>query len=378
VHPMAQARFNRSVVPYNVGSNPDIQVDYFAIISNTLYLSAATDASYPALQDKLRAMRDPSMYPEPPGHIETVETHTAWVFLTDTHAYKFKKPMRLDRLDHALLASRHRSCLEELRLNRRLAPDVYLEVISLNLTESGALSLKDPGRPIEWLVKMRRLPRELMLDRAICAHTVTASSIRPLAELLARFYVGQPSIPMSANEYLQRMASHVETSRAALLGDDLGIPQAIVDVVIARQHEFLRTRSSLFAARAEGGKIVEGHGDLKPEHMYLGTPPCVIDCLEFDRDLRLLDPLEELAFFWMECERLGEAWIGEEMNRIYAARSGDSCDGPLFTFYLSRRATQRAITSAWHLRDCSGSVAADWRSRALSYLSKAGSMLDSA
>lgn len=322
-------------------------------------------------------MREPSTYSEPAGPIEAIETHCAWVFLTQTHVYKLKKPMRLDRMDHLLLASRHRSCLEELRLNRRLAPDVYLEVAALNVTRSGALSLKESGMPIEWLVKVRRLPSELMLDRAISAHTVTVYSIQPLAELLARFYAGQPSVNMSSTEYLQRMASQVDASRATLHADDFEIPGKIVDAVIARQHACLRVHESLFAERAQGGMIIEAHGDLKPEHMFLGARPCVIDCLEFDRDLRLLDPLEDLAFFSLECERLGAAWIGQEIKRIYAQHCGDACDRALFAFYLSRRAMQRAITSAWHLRDRHRSTSTDWRKRALFYLDKAGHTLDS-
>ena len=141
----------------------------------------------PALQEKLRALADPATYREPVGRIETIETHCAWVFLTDAHAFKLKKPIRLDRMDNLLLSSRHYSCLEELRLNRRLAPDVYLEVVSLNVNESGVFSLGGGGVPVEWLVKMRRLTSELMLDHAIAAATVTASALRGAAELLAEF-----------------------------------------------------------------------------------------------------------------------------------------------------------------------------------------------
>jgi aminoglycoside phosphotransferase family enzyme len=97
----------------------------------------------------------------------------------------------------------------------------------------------------------------------------------------------------------------------------------------------------------------------------------VIDCLEFDRDLRLMDPVEELAFFSMECQRLGEAWIGREVTRIYAAVSGDRFEQSLFDFYSSRRATQRAITAAWHLRDPGLARSADWRARATAYLDDA-------
>ncbi len=332
--------------------------------------------SLPALQEKLSLLRDPTIYPEPTGDIEAIETHCAWVFLTDTHAYKLKKPMRLDRMDNLTLSSRHHSCLEELRLNRRLAPDVYLDVVSLKRSASGAISFGGDGVPVEWLVKMRRLPNELMLDRAIAAGTVTAPGLRPAAELLVGFYVGQPPIEISAKGYLERMRGQIEANRAALLAEDLGLPVDIVGAIASGQREFLQRRSALLMERAECGKIIEAHGDLKPEHIFLGKPPCVIDCLEFDRDLRILDPVEELAGFFVECRRLGEAWIGREMTQIYAAVSGDRFGQALFGFYLSRRATQRAITAAWHLRDRALHRSTDWRARSLVYLDDALRVLD--
>lgn len=351
---------------YNVGDDPDIQADCLPIIPTPLPLSPPIDASYPALQDKLRALWDPATYPEITTRIEAIETHCAWVFLTDAHAYKLKKPMRLDRMDNLLLASRDRSCREELRLNRRLAPDVYLDVVPLVMRESGNLTIGGPGKPVEWLVKMQRLPSARMLDHAIAAHTVDAPSVRALAELIVHFYRSQAPIPMSASDYLQRLEFRIEASRRALLADDLALPAGIVLSICDRQLAHLHRNAAQFGERA--AKLIEAHGDLRPEHMYLGSPPCVIDCLEFDRDLRLLDPLEELAAFSMDCERLGERWIGRELRSVYALRSGDSCSEHVFAFYLSRRATQRALTCAWHLRDSSHRPWADWGARALSYL----------
>jgi aminoglycoside phosphotransferase family enzyme len=218
---------------------------------------------------------------------------------------------------------------------------------------------------------MRRLPSELLLDHAITARTVTVGSVRSVGKLLAEFYLGQSSINISADDYLRRIGHQVETCRAALLADDLGLPAELASATISRQQEFLKSHSSLFVERALRGKIIEAHGDLKPEHIYLGKPPCVIDCLEFDRDLRIMDPLEELAFLSVECRRLGEAWIGPEMTRIYAALCDDSFEMSLFDFYRSRRAAQRAVTAAWHLRDPRSMRSTDWRARATSYLNEA-------
>lgn len=323
------------------------------------------------LQDKVNALSDPGIYPEPAHRIEAIETHCSWVFLTDSHAYKLKKPMRLDRMDNLLITSRQRSCLEELRLNRRLAPGVYLDVVALRQAATGRLSLEGDGRVVEWLVKMRRLPSELMLDRALARRIVTQPEARAVGELLAAFYARQPPIPMGGEQYVRRIAEQIETTRLALGEPDLELPREIIIAVVSHQREFLDRRPELLMERACGGEIVEAHGDLKPEHVYLGSPPCVIDCLEFDRDLRLLDPLEELAFFSLECERLEASWVAREVLAPYLETSRRTVCSELFEFYIGRRAAQRALTAAWHLRDPRVRAARNWQGLAVSYLTRA-------
>jgi len=323
-----------------------------------------------ALQAKLTALTDGSIYPDCCARVEAIQTHCAWVFFTDAHAYKLKKPMRLDRMDNRCLSSRYRNCLEELRLNRRLAPDVYLDVIALRVGPTGRLSLVDDGVPVEWLVKMRRLPSELLLDRALAIGTVSPAAVHSVGELLADFYLGQPAVPMTGEDYCRRIEREVDANGRALSGRELALPPPIVTAAIAHQRECLRNQSQVLKRRADSGRIIEAHGDLKPEHVYLGVPPCVIDCLEFDRDLRILDPLEELAYFSLECERLGAAWIGQQILDVYLAKRGDALDTALFDFYVSRRASRRALTAAWHLRDRSVRDLKDWRSLALAYLSR--------
>jgi uncharacterized protein len=183
-----------------------------------------------------------------------------------------------------------------------------------------------------------------------------------------RFYRRQPPVAISVAEYLQRLTNQENAKRAELFAKDLRMPRDLAASVIAHQLQFLQEHVPLVANRASGEKIIEAHGDLRPEHVYLGSPPCVIDCLEFDRDLRLLDPLEELAFLSMECERAGAAWIGKEVMSVYYAVSGDVPAPMLFDFYLSHRAIYRAIIVAWHLHDPEVRDGKDWRALAMSYL----------
>ena len=121
----------------------------------------------PDQEARIAFLRQPQTYPEKPARVETIETHMSWVFLTPQHAFKLKKPVRYDYLDFSTLAARRKSCEEERRLNRRLAPGVYLDVIPLVLGSDGAMHLGGPGEILDWLVMMRRLPAPRMLDSLI-------------------------------------------------------------------------------------------------------------------------------------------------------------------------------------------------------------------
>ncbi len=313
-------------------------------------------------------MRDPRRHAGGAGRIEAIETHYAWVFLTATHAYKLKKPLCIDRMDHRTLAARQASCFAELRLNRRLASDVYEAVVPLSRDARGELRVEGAGEAVEWLVKMRRLPRERLLDRAILDDTATDAAVRGAARLLADFYRRAPPVPIDPAGYLGRLGAQVDALHAGLLAADLGLPRELVELAAARGREFLVRRPDLPAARAAGGRFGEGHGDLRPEHVYIGDPPCVIDCLEFDRDLRLLDPVEELEYLALECDVLGAAWIGSVFADAYRDATDDAPARALCDFYRGQRAARRALLVAWHLRDPAYRELDDWRARASGYL----------
>src|SRR5690606_15445372 len=141
---------------------------------------------------KVEFLRRPDTYPEAPASVQAIETHMAWVFLTDTLVYKMRKPVRLPFLDMSSLERRRRCTEDSLRLNRRLAPTVYLDVVPLVLADDGRLRLGGPGRVVEWLEKMQRLPEEKMLDVAIRQGTVTTGDVERAIRVLARFYRDAP------------------------------------------------------------------------------------------------------------------------------------------------------------------------------------------
>jgi aminoglycoside phosphotransferase family enzyme len=123
-----------------------------------------------------------------------------------------------------------------------------------------------------------------------------------------------------------------------------------------------------FPVRERATAVVDGHGDLRPEHIYLAPYPLVIDCIAFDRDLRLIDPVHELAFFTMECDRDGATWVHDEFFDAYAAVSGSHPPLSLIAFYQAAEASTRARLAIWHLDDGSAEKAGYWREQTVAYL----------
>lgn len=323
-----------------------------------------------ALADKVAFLQRPESYAERPAAVEAVETHLAWVFLTDRHAYKLKKPVRYPFLDFSTIAARRRDAMEEVRLNQRLAPGVYLGAVPLT-ADQGRLGLGPPGTPVDWLVWMRRLPRTRMLDYAIAAGTVPHAAVCAVVELLVAFYHDAPCVPVTAAVYQGRLLAEIDADARALDEPRYDLPAGLVTRVAGAQRAFLVRRGELLSSRASGGRIVEGHGDLRPEHVCLGPPPVIIDCVEFNRQFRTLDPVDELAYLAMECERLGAPGVGAMLLAEYIARSGDHPPPRLIHFYQSVRATLRAKLAAWHLDDPSVLYPSQWYNRARAYLALA-------
>lgn len=296
----------------------------------------------------------------------------SWVFLTDRHAYKLKKPVRLEFLDFSTLEARERDCREEVRLNRRLAPETYLGVVPLTISGAGRLRLGGRGTAVDWLVKMRRLPSALMLDRMIEAGEADAAVVAKVAGLLSRFYSGLAPVVLSPASYIKRFEREIDEHGRELAISDYGLPGELVSTIISAQANFLRANAEILRERVRGRRIVEGHGDLRPEHVFVGDPPVVIDCVEFNRQFRILDPAEEFSFLWMECAFLDAPEVGEGIWRAYADATGDAVPDALLSFYRSHRACLRAKLSLWHLHDHDVRAPAKWRSRAKSYLGLAG------
>ncbi|WP_405226479.1 hypothetical protein [Lentisalinibacter sediminis] len=300
---------------------------------------------------KVRFLASPSTYPEPVSAVEPVETHFAWVFLTDRHAWKMKKAIRAQVIDYRRLEDREYYCREELRLNRRLADWVYLDVVPLTEDPDGSLHLGGEGRAVDWLVKMRRLPEEQMLEQRIERGRLGDDQLARLAHHLAEFYAGLAPERLEAEAYVSRLLAQNDEQQRHLEALDDALSDDPWPGILDDQRRYVRANRQTIGARAEAGHIVEAHGDLRPEHVYLGERFAVIDCLEFSRDLRVQDSAEEVAFLALECERAGGRDLRDRLLATWQAASADTPEPSLMACYFSRRAMVRAVLSAWHLED---------------------------
>jgi aminoglycoside phosphotransferase family enzyme len=324
--------------------------------------------SKPGIEAKVAFLSRPEAFAERPRSVERVETHMSWVFFTECHAYKLKKPVCFDSLDFSTLELRRRDCEEEVRLNRRLAKDVYLGTLALTLAPNGELELGGSGEPVDWLVHMRRLPAERMLDELIVRGEIKEPDVRPAALRLAEFYARARPVEIAPVSYQKRLAEGVRSDCQELSRPEFGLPRERVARLADAQLAFLERHGALIDHRVRDGRIVEGHGDLRPEHICLTPDPVIIDCLEFSRELRIVDPADELAFLWLECERLGEPIVGRWFLESYIRVTGDEPPRALMQFHRTYRCLRRAKIAAWHLKDSSVRDREKWQERARCYV----------
>ncbi len=331
----------------------------------------ASAADSLGLAAKVAFLRRPESYPEPTTAVRVIETHMSWVFVTDERVYKMKKPVRLPFLDFSTLARRGYFCRESVRLNRRLAAPVYLGVVALRQHEDRRLEIGDTGRVVEWLERMRRLPEQRMLDVAISRGTVTVEDLRRCGRVLARFYCALEPAPLTAAELRQRLLDAVDVSERALDDRALGLDRMRLTCAATAQRRFLCRETALLVARVRAGRIVEGHGDLRPEHVCLLDQPVFIDCLEFDRNLRIADVADELSYLAMECDLDGASFVGPALFSTWQEESGDRIPPRLIAFYKSFRALVRARLAVGHLPDYPPETRDDWLRQAAAYLEAA-------
>ena len=319
----------------------------------------------PTLEQKVEFLSRSSAYAQPVTVVIRRETHMSCVFLAGDRVYKLKKPVRFPYLDFSNLRRREAACRAELRLNRRLAPDVYLDVTPLTATPRG-LAIGGDGPIMDWLVVMRRLDEAQTLEHAILEHRVEPWQLDRLIATLVQFYRRAERVFVSPAVHLRDWHQSLSDNLRVLLDPGLGLPSGLVRRVATVQRRFLSRQRKALAARL--CSIVDGHGDLRPEHIWLGDPVRIIDCLEFNPRLRAVDPFDEIAFLSLECDRLGAAWTGKYIRRGVSRGLPDGVSDELFLFYRCNRAMLRARLAIAHLMEPKPRTPEKWPHLARTYL----------
>jgi uncharacterized protein len=290
------------------------------------------------------ALARPECYAHSVDRVEVLQTHISYVLLAGEYAYKIKKPVNLGFLDFSTLEARRRCCDEELRLNRRTAPNLYLATVPITGTESSPV-LDGDGPAIEYAVKMRRFAQEALLDRMAKRGEVAAPLVDAIARKLAAFHgsvaVAGPGTLFGAPDHVVAPAranfDHIEQ----LVGDSPDLPQ-LGRLRSWTEREGARLAPS-FAERKRGGFVRECHGDLHLGNIALiGGEPTPFDCIEFNADLRWIDVMNEVAFLVMDLADHGLPGLAIRCLNAYLETTGDYAGLAVLRFYLVYRAMVRA------------------------------------
>jgi hypothetical protein len=296
----------------------------------------------------IEALSDPAAYPDPVAGVDVRQTHISVVFLAGRHAYKIKKPVDLGFLDFRTLEQRRHFCEEEVRLNRRLAAEVYRGVVPVVRTPEG-IRIEGLGEVIEWAVKMVRLPEEATLQKRLQREEIGPGLVETLARKIASFHAHA-----AAGEAVSAFGHFAVVARNARENFEQSVPQvgltvsrSVFERLRALTEQALARLRPLIESRAERGVPRDTHGDLHLDHVYLfpdRPPPAdlvIIDCIEFNERFRYADPVADMAFLVMDFAFHGRRDLARAFADAYFRASGDEEGRALLPFYTAYRAAVR-------------------------------------
>ncbi len=290
----------------------------------------------------ITALTNPDAYRHPASGVELIETHISWVLLAGDYAYKIKKPVVLPFVDFGTLAARHRYCEDEVRLNRRLVPQVYLGVVPITGSVESPV-VDGCGTVLEYAVKMHRFGQDALFDHLLDHDALDPELIDALAERIAAFHAEAPAttgpdfgtpdkVLQPALDNFSDMLPHADPGRRAML-----------DALAAWTRQTFARLEAVFAARHRDGWVREGHGDLHLRNIALiDGRPVPFDCIEFSAEFRWIDVINEVAFLVMDLMDRGRPDLGYRFLDGYLAATGDYAGVAVLRFYLVYRALVRA------------------------------------
>jgi aminoglycoside phosphotransferase family enzyme len=294
------------------------------------------------IPDYIEALLDPAAYPHPVAEVQLIQTHISHVLIAGDHVYKFKKPVDFGFLDFSTLEKRAHYCSQEIKLNRRLCPDIYLGRIAVHRSEQG-FSLGGDGAVIEYGVKMARMAEERMMSRVIDAWKLEKRHIDAIVDRLVPFYesaevndeirsFGRPaSVAVNVEENFDQTESFV--GGPALSREQFAVVGDYARAVLGQEDRFL--------ARIDNERIRDCHGDLYSANICLDEPVQIFDCIEFNDRFRYSDVAGDIGFLAMDLDYHGLDELAEYTVSCYMQKSGDTGLADLIDFYKCYRAYVR-------------------------------------
>ncbi len=302
----------------------------------------------------LRSLLKPSVYPDQTTSVELVQTHVSYIFLTDRFAYKIKKPVDFGFLNFSTIDRRRFYCNEEVRLNSRLCPGTYLDVVEVRETPDGA-GFSGQGKIIDYAVRMKRLPAERMLDRLLAEGKVFENEIRAIARTIATFHLHAEQGP-EINSYgaIETIrANWEENFRQAGQFTDKTISSHALTSMEKWVDGFIRANEDTFNGRIAGGFIRDCDGDIHMENINLGMDGniCIFDCIEFNARFRYSDTAADIAFLLMDLDINRRADLCAPFIEEYVDVTGDHGVTEVLDFYKIYRAFIRGKVESLRLLD---------------------------
>lgn len=333
------------------------------------------------LENKVFFLKDPHSYPHGPQAVQMIETHLSHVFIAGEFTYKIKKPNNFSFLHLGTLKERFENIQLEFHLNKALAPGYYLKVLPLLQNEEGEIFFgesRGDTKVIEWVLKMKTYPRRLCLDELIKKGKRPEHTLLKAYDKLLNFYNESQGLEIDGNQFIDSFYRSLEEVKIFTHQFGNHEKYELISKIILHQEDFLTLHRDYFFERVRNHLIVEGHGDLRPEHLCLMDDPIIVDRLEFNTKLRILDPLDELSCLDIECEMLGSHEIGEFLLDYYQKKTHDQFDLTLYYFYKINRCLIRSKLCLAHTQDQFVTKKDFWGQKCYDYLKLAEIYLDKA
>lgn len=297
----------------------------------------------------IEELKSDQAYPHSIKNVTTVETHISWVLLTGDIVYKIKKPVKFPFLDFSTFELRKHYCHQEIELNRRFSPEIYIDVVPI--TKSKTLNFKGEGKIVDHAVKMRQLPENSRMDVLLTNNKVTKQDIEEIADILYRFHSKTNIIKdrsYCSPKKIQTLIDHFELARD-IIRDKL-MMEEVLDEILYRCKNFVEKNSAFLISRQTDGFVKACHGDLHSKNVFITDKPHLTDCIEFNNDMSYVDIVKDIGFLATDLDARGRPDLSDYFAEQYLQLSKDNGIIKLLPFYKSWMANVRTRVTVLNIK----------------------------